>query len=372
MSIDFKALADKAAAASDAAMQGISSAAKTGAEMAAGAASAIGDAAKIATPIAQEASKVVASATKAGVNAVSNVARTVEGTKPPTSPSKEGTYAGNSEGAVSNASELYNKALDVISKTAALPIIKVNREDYLRDLFKDSPNLDLILDQGPQTVHSPDELRKIANRVIMESTTKTAATSFLSGLPSNPALMMATGGADVIQYFGFAINLAQKIAYLFGEEDLRLSSDEISDATKARIIACLGVMMGAAGAAGLISKTSIQAGSTVGKKLAAQALTKTSWFPLLKKVGALIGQKITKKTVEKTVTKAVPVIGGVVSGTLTFVTFKPMGEKLADAFADNLRGDAETSTPTEDDEQRNPDHAMDNPSEPIDDCNPIG
>nr|MBA3892065.1 hypothetical protein [Gemmatimonadaceae bacterium] len=76
-----------------------------------------------------------------------------------------------------------------------------------------------------------------------------------------------------------------------------------------------------------------------GKKVAAQALTKTAWYPLVKKVGALVGQKITKKTVEKTITKAVPVVGGVVSGGLTYVTFRPMGHRLADALVANLNGD---------------------------------
>ena len=56
-------------------------------------------------------------------------------------------------------------------------------------------------------------------------------------------------------------------------------------------------------------------------------------------MGALIGQKITKKTVEKTITKAVPVVGGVVSGGLTYATFRPMGRRLADTLAQGLRGE---------------------------------
>jgi hypothetical protein len=98
-------------------------------------------------------------------------------------------------------------------------------------------------------------------------------------------------------------------------------------------------MFGAAGAAGLVSNTSKVAGANLGKKVAAQALTKTGWYPLVKKVGAVIGMKITKKTVEKTITKAIPVVGGVVSGGLTYVTFRPMGHRLADALARNLNGD---------------------------------
>ena len=42
---------------------------------------------------------------------------------------------------------------------------------------------------------------------------------------------------------------------------------------------------------------------------------------------------------EKTITKAIPVVGGLVSGGLTYVTFRPMGHRLADALFRNLNGD---------------------------------
>lgn len=106
-----------------------------------------------------------------------------------------------------------------------------------------------------------------------------------------------------------------------------------------RVIAYLGAMFGAAGAAALVSQTSKVAGANLGKKVASQALTKTVWYPLVKKVGALIGKQVTKKTVEKTITKAVPVVGGVVSGGLTYVTFRPMGHRLADTLCKNLNGE---------------------------------
>ena len=48
----------------------------------------------------------------------------------------------------------------------------------------------------------------------------------------------------------------------------------------------------------------------------------------------MLGKKITKKTVEKTISKAIPLIGGVISGGLTFVTFRPMGFRLTNVFVD--------------------------------------
>jgi hypothetical protein len=151
--------------------------------------------------------------------------------------------------------------------------------------------------------------------------------------------MVAAGGADVAQYFGFAINLAQQIAYLFGEDELFDGGGQLSEAAQVRVIAYLGAMFGAAGASALVSQTSKHAGANLGKKVAAQALTKTAWYPLVKKVGAMVGKQVTKKTVEKTITKAVPVAGGVISGGLTYVTFRPMGSRLADTLVKNLNGD---------------------------------
>lgn len=234
--------------------------------------------------------------------------------------------------------KLYATTLQTIGAVSKLPVVHVDREAFLRKQFKDSPHLSVVLDKGPQEVYSVESLRRKADKLIKNSATKSSALSFMSGVPGNPLVMVAAGGADVAQFFGFALNLAQQIAYLFGEDEL-FDADELSEDAQTRIIAYLGVMLGAANASALVATTSKVAGQTLGKKVAAQALTKTTWYPVVKKVGAMIGQKITKKTVEKTITKAVPLVGGVVSGGLTYMTFRPMGHRLADTFARHLEGD---------------------------------
>lgn len=239
-----------------------------------------------------------------------------------------------------NQDKLYATTLQTIGAVAKLPVVRVDREAFLRKHFGDSPHIDVIIERGPQTVYSVESLQKKAGSITKNSSAKTSAASFVTGLSGNPAIMIPAGGADVAQYFGFAINLAQQIAYLFGEDELfDGGSTQLSESAQMRIIAYLGAMFGAAGAASLVSSTSKVAGANIGKKVAAQALTKTTWYPLVKKVGAVIGVRITKKTVEKTITKAVPIVGGVISGGLTYVTFRPMGQRLADVLVRNLNGD---------------------------------
>ncbi len=236
-----------------------------------------------------------------------------------------------------NNDAMYQKAVEVISKALKFPVVKVDREAFLRSQFKDSEYIDIIIEKGPQHVYSVDTLRDMAAKIIKETTNKTSMISFMSGLPGNPLVSLAVGSADVVQFFGFALSLAQQIAYLFGESNLSLNkAGELSDEVKAKYIVYLGVMFGVSGAIRVIHMFSREAGIKMGKSLATKTLTKTMWYPFVKKIGSKIGKNITKKTVERTVIKAVPIVGGVISGGLTYVTFKPMGTRLADALANEL------------------------------------
>lgn len=74
---------------------------------------------------------------------------------------------------------LYAVALNMVSTVSQLPVIRVDREEFLAKQFASSPHLEQIVSLGPQTVFTPESLRKVANRIINESTTKTAAVSCL-------------------------------------------------------------------------------------------------------------------------------------------------------------------------------------------------
>ena len=234
--------------------------------------------------------------------------------------------------------ELYDVAINMIGSVAKLPVIRVDREAFLRQQFADSEYLDEILQHGPQRVYTVESLRRKADGVIKKSTNQTTLAAFVAGIPGGLAAV-AAGGADVAQYFGFAINLAQKIAYLFGEDDLFTDESELNEGAKVRVLAYLGVMLGASGAAMLVGKLAKEVGKNMGKKVAQQALMKTTWYPLVKKVGVLVGKQVVKEPVGKTVTKVVPVVGGAISGAITYATFRPMGGRLANVLVRNLNGE---------------------------------
>ena len=64
------------------------------------------------------------------------------------------------------------------------------------------------------------------------------------------------------------------------------------------------------------------------KKIPQKALTKTLYYPVIKRVLAIFGTKLTKNTFAKGISKAVPVVGGVFSGGINYVSMKPMATKL--------------------------------------------
>ncbi len=232
-----------------------------------------------------------------------------------------------------NNDTLYSKAVDMISKAIKLPVVKVDREAFLREQFKGDKYLDIILEHGPQEVYTAEYLREKADVLIDNVTKKTSTLSFLAGMPGNPVYAVAAGTADVFQFFAFALNLSQQIAYLFGESNLSVTkSGELSSEVKARYIAYIGVMFGVSGAVHLINTVAMKTGEKIGESVATKAFNLSVSYPMVKKVGSLIGKKMTRKTVSKSVSKAVPILGGAVSGGLTYISFKKMGKRLADAL----------------------------------------
>ncbi|MEY8462244.1 hypothetical protein [Streptococcus merionis] len=234
---------------------------------------------------------------------------------------------------------MYDVFMQTLVAASQLPFVKVDRQTFLRKQFKNDPHLKTILEKGPQKVYKPEALERKAKKIISEMTLQTSAASFVAGLPGGPAAL-AAGTADVVQFYGFALNLAQQIAYLYGEKELfNNGGKDLDEEVKIRIIAYLGGMFGIAGATPLIAKIAKDTGQAMGKRALAKPLTKTVWYPIIKQIGKSLGQRVTKQTVQKAANKIVPIIGGVLSGGLTYLTFKPLGENLSTVFVKNLRGE---------------------------------
>lgn len=222
----------------------------------------------------------------------------------------------------------------VLVGSAKLPGVRIHREAYLRRAlarYCSEDEIRIAIAETPAAAGiSIDVLDRAANDSIRYETTKVSALSAAAGLPGFMALP-ATVPADMAQYFGHMLRIAQKLAYLYSWPELFSDDgdgDDVDDATKGVLTLFFGVMFGAQSANAAVGKVAGMMAEQVAKKLPQKALTKGVIYPIVKKVAAYIGVQMTKQTFAKSVSKAIPVVGAAVSGTLTFATYRPMAKRL--------------------------------------------
>lgn len=231
---------------------------------------------------------------------------------------------------MSNA-EKSNSLELILTNALKVPGVKVNRTEFLSKSLAEHigyNDLVVVLEKGPieagVSIHTLD---KVAKSLIEKRTLQSTGASFAAGIPGGLA-MAATIPADTIQFYGVSLRLAQELAYLFGYKDLWEDDQVDAERVRGELTLFLGVMFGVGGTASALKVLSSKVAQQVLKKLPQKALMKTIYYPIIKKVAATVGVKVTKKTFAQGVSKAIPLLGGVISGGLTYASMKPMGTRL--------------------------------------------
>jgi hypothetical protein len=245
------------------------------------------------------------------------------------------------EGAASSISSMLDDqdreaeqfAIAFLKKVIRLRGVRIDRAQFLRaELHKrgvGAAAIDRAVSENPAVAGIlPGMLDEIAKNVIEFETVKSTALSFAAGLPGGFA-MIGTVPADITQFYVHAFRVMQKIAYVYGWQSFLDDIDDLDDESLGILAAFLGIMMGVGGASVSVSLFAVQvARPAVQKKIASVALTKTAWYLPMKQTLRVIGVQVTKQSFAKAVSKVVPVVGGVVSGGLTFVTLRIQSKRL--------------------------------------------
>lgn len=219
-----------------------------------------------------------------------------------------------------------------------VPGVKVNRNKFLYDALSkyehDPKKISNAISTNPIDAGIDKKtLDKVAKSIINKRTLISSGSSFVAGLPGGFA-MMASVPADMAQYFGIAIRLAQELVYIYGEEDLFDGASIYDSKVRHTLIVYIGVMFGIEGASQVVRLVSSQLSKAALKKLPTKALTKTFYYPIIKNIGRMLSIKVTKNTFAKGVSKSIPIIGGVISGGMTFLSLRPMGQKLQECLSE--------------------------------------
>lgn len=231
-----------------------------------------------------------------------------------------------------NEEEAEEFAKAIMQRAASLKVVKINRGDFLRsEIKKRFPEIDadFAVETTPaETGIAPEDLDRMAIDVIDLETKKCAGLSFLAGIPGGLA-MVGTVPADLAQYFAHVMRIEQKLAYIYGWQTFLNEEDEVDDETVMKLVVLMGVMMQVGGAANAVTTFAANtARAGIEKAIQKQAFTKTFWYNPMKKVLRYLGVNLTKQTFAKTASKVVPVIGGAISGGMTYMAYKPGAERL--------------------------------------------
>ena len=219
----------------------------------------------------------------------------------------------------------------IIRQCLKTPGVKINRDNFLRTELSHickAETVNRAIETNPaQAGITQAEVNRLANAAIKYENAKVTSISVLSAIPGGLA-MVATIPADITQYFIFVLRIMQKLAYLYGFEEFALQEDDVEDEVMYEIFLFMGVMFGIKGATNGVKYLVQAMTSQVTKNLSKKALTKTTIYPIVKKITQQLGIRMTKTVFANGISKVIPVIGAAVSGSITLVSFQTGANRL--------------------------------------------
>lgn len=180
-----------------------------------------------------------------------------------------------------------------IPKVLAVPANIIDRDTFLQESIGE-----YISDEAMRIAIEKDTRQAGIRRKLVDTIADqiiSGEVSKASGLSVAAGSTWATLPADIIQYFGFVLRLVQKLAYLYGYKSFELTTEEgetIDDSTLRALTALIGIMFGAT--------------------------------EEVKDIGTKMG----RLTLAKGAVAPIPVLGGVLSGGMTYATLRPYADRL--------------------------------------------
>mgnify|MGYP000001752652 FL=1 len=228
---------------------------------------------------------------------------------------------------------------DIIILGLKTPGVKVERSKFLENELRihyDAETVRKAIDTTPLYANIPmEDINALADAVIQRERYFVSGIAAALGAPGGTA-MAATIPADIIQYYGYTLRVAQELMYLYGFPEIVTADNEaqIDTPTMNTLIVAMGVMFGVAGANNAMKAMAKALGVGVEKQLMKKALTKGVIYPIVKNVAKWFGVKMTREVFAGFFKKAIPVAGGVLGGSITYLSFKPCCERLKSSLMD--------------------------------------
>ena len=120
---------------------------------------------------------------------------------------------------------------NLMENSLKIPGIKVNRDEYLKDVFSSYGDISTLSDKRPTDVFDEMIIEKVANATINKHLLGVTSASAAAGIPGGFA-MLGTIPADLAQYYYHVVVISQKLGYIYGWPDLLDEKQQFSEASR--------------------------------------------------------------------------------------------------------------------------------------------
>lgn len=222
-------------------------------------------------------------------------------------------------------------ANDIVLIALKTPGIRVDREDFLKKTLSNKYPKEIVykaVKSNPKNAGIEySDVEGIADDSIEFERRCATSGSVVLGIPGGVALT-ATLPIDIVQYFAFLLRVAQKLMYIYGYGELNIKEGkEVDESTVKILVMCLSVMLGVQGA-----DTALRTAMPIWAKGVQAGLKESS---NILKYGFKAFVPGFENLVFSGVVKLFPLIGGVVSGSLTYTMFKISCNRLRKVLKEN-------------------------------------
>lgn len=209
----------------------------------------------------------------------------------------------------------------IISSLIHMPRLKIDRDSFLHTEF----NNDEIVEKGPvEAGCSREELKEKATEILNR---KTSESKLIPDKESTELSDDMNLPKEIIHFYSIALQFAQEIAYIYGEQDLwKAGKNNPSDVRKQLTLYC-ATMLGYTGA----SQTVRVLATSLKKELKRKVFSKVVYYPAIKTAAKILGNDVTTDDITDGISE-IPAIGDAFSEEITSNSLQTMGTRLIETF----------------------------------------
>ncbi len=215
--------------------------------------------------------------------------------------------------------------------SAVMPEVRIDREAYLleeltfccpRETAEEAVRLTPALAGIPKR-----KVDRVARNAVGYESNKVSTLTFSAGLHAGMS-MLGMVPADVTRYMAHMLRVVQKLCYLYGWDMNLPAGGELDPDTAAVVTLFFGVMLDVEGAEEALRTIGEEGEGRVTMEMASRQIQDHGIGFTVKQMTRTLSERLPKEVYGRRISRFIPIIGAEELGGLTYVTYKPMADRM--------------------------------------------